>query len=235
MDHHTDAAEAPSAATDVASKGADDELRAADGRIPGRRGRETRDRILEATEHLLATSSFRDLKVADIAREVGCSPATFYQYFKDVEEAILVLGRGMVEDGARLTAPLADASWSGRGATTAAEALVDAFLGFWRDHAAVLRVVDLAIVEGNRAFRDLRNELLAPVSKGIARAVREMKADGRHPDEVDPRAQAGVLVSMLAHVAEHRQGQEAWGIDEAAARTSMARIVVWSVTGRKPA
>ncbi len=209
-------------------------LRAVDGRVPGRRGRQTRDRLLEATEALLATTSFRDLKVADIAREVGSSPATFYQYFRDVEEAILVLAQGMVEDGERLTAPLEDAAWSGRGATETADALVDAFLTFWRDHQAVIRVVDLAIVEGDQRFRELRNGLLAPVSKALASVIRQMQADGRHPDEVQPRAQAGVLVSMLAHVAEHRQGEQGWGIGEDAARTSMARIVVWSVTGRKP-
>ncbi len=212
-----------------------EDLRAIDGRIPGRRGRQTRDRILEVTEALLGTTSFRDLKVADIAREVGCSPATFYQYFKDVEEAILVLAQVMVEDDQALTAPLVDASWSGKGATEAANSLVDAFLGFWRDHQAVMKVVDLAIVEGDRAFRALRNDLLAPVSKGLAKEIRAMKADGRHPDDVDPRAQAGVLVSMLAHVAEHRQAEQGWGVAEDAARTSMARIIVWSVTGRKPA
>ncbi|MFT5222865.1 MAG: hypothetical protein ACI867_001175, partial [Glaciecola sp.] len=37
-----------------------------------------------------------------------------------------------------------------------------------------------------------------------------------------------------AHVAEHRQGTEAFGVAEAAAKTSMVRIVVWSITGRKP-
>lgn len=232
MDRQTDARDATTAA---ARAGSDEDLRAVDGRIPGRRGRETRDRILDATEQLLGTTSFRDLKVADIAREVGCSPATFYQYFKDVEEAILVLAQAMVEDGAVLTAPLQDASWSGQAATRAADGLVDAFLSFWRGHQAVMRVVDLAIVEGDRRFRDLRNDLLAPVSKALARVIRQMKADGRHPDEVDPRAQAGVLVSMLAHVAEHRQGEQGWGVGEDAARTSMARIVVWSVTGRKPA
>lgn len=212
-----------------------EDLRAIDGRVPGRRGRQTRDRILEATEEQLGTTSFRDLKVADIAREVGCSPATFYQYFKDVEEAILVLAQTMVEDGARLTAPLDEAAWSGRAATEAANALVDAFLSFWRDHQGVLKVVDLAIVEGDRAFRSLRNDLLAPVSKALSKEIRAMKADGRHPDDVDPRAQAGVLVSMLAHVAEHRQGEQGWGVAEDAARNSMARIIVWSVTGRKPA
>ena len=75
--------------TDAAS--GDDELRAADGRVPGRRGRATRQRLLDCTGEMLTTTSYRDVKVIDIAREAGTSPATFYQYFADVEAAILVL------------------------------------------------------------------------------------------------------------------------------------------------
>ena len=69
----------------------EEELRAADGRVPGRRGRATRQRLLECTTGMLEAGSYRDLKVIDIAREAGTSPATFYQYFADVEAAILVL------------------------------------------------------------------------------------------------------------------------------------------------
>lgn len=217
--------------------GADDDpsARAVDGRVPGRRGLQTRERLLDATEQLLATASFRELKVVDIAREVGTSPATFYQYFRDVEEAILVLAGRMVEQAASLAAPLDGAVWVGREANEVADRLVGAFLVFWREHEAIMRVMDLAIVEGDQRFRELRNEMLAPTSKALAGVIRRMKDDGRHPEEVQPRAQAGVLVSMLAHVAEHRQGTEAFGVAEDAARTSMSRIVVWSVTGRKPA
>ena len=44
-----------------------DELRAVDGRVPGRRGLATRARLLEQTRELLYTTSYRDLKVVDIA------------------------------------------------------------------------------------------------------------------------------------------------------------------------
>jgi AcrR family transcriptional regulator len=51
---------------------------AADGRALGRRGLRTRHRSLEPTGGLLETDGVRDLRVVDIAREVGTSPATFY-------------------------------------------------------------------------------------------------------------------------------------------------------------
>ncbi len=55
----------------------DEELRAADGRVPGRRGRATRQKLLERTAEMLQSTSYRDLKVVDIARGGGTSPATF--------------------------------------------------------------------------------------------------------------------------------------------------------------
>lgn len=221
--------------TDPVRRDADNgDARAVDGRVPGRRGLQTRERLLDATERLLSASSLRELTVTDIAREVETSPATFYQYFRDVEDAIVVLAERTVEDAVRLTTPLENASWNGKAALESATALVQAFLDFWREHEGVIRVVDLAIVEGDQRFRTLRNDMLAPTSKALTSAIAGFKEDGRHPDEVQPRAQAGVLVSMLAHVAEHRRGTQAWGVDEQAAVTSMARIIVWSVTGRKP-
>ena len=46
--------------------------------------------------------SWRSVKVTDIARQARTSPATFYQYFANVEEAIRVLAEGMVDEAAQL-------------------------------------------------------------------------------------------------------------------------------------
>lgn len=206
---------------------------AADGRLPGRRGRATRQKLLDATAGLLETSSYRELKVVDIARKAGTSPATFYQYFPDVEAAILSLGEVMVLQGPVLAEPIGG-SWRGRAGYDTALRLVEGFLEFWEEHEAVLRVVDLAIAEGDRRFRAIRNRLLEPVTFALIEAITQHQSTGRVPDTVDPRAQAAVLLSMLAHVAEHRHGLEAWGVTRGQALESMARIVAWSVTGRRP-
>jgi hypothetical protein len=51
---------------------------------------------------------------------------------------------------------------------------------------------------------------------------------------VEPRAQAAAVVSLLAHVAEHRYGYEFWGIRLNDMRRSTARLVAWGITGREP-
>jgi AcrR family transcriptional regulator len=208
--------------------------RAADGRVPGRRGRATRQRLLECTREMLATTSYRDVKVIDIAREAGTSPATFYQYFPDVEGAILVLGEEMAHQGAHLTEIITGGSWKGRAAYDTALRLVDDFLAFWDEHRAVLRVTDLATDEGDRRFQRIRVRLLNDITTALADVARAAQDDGRLPPGVDPMATAGVLVSMLAHVGAHHYGFEFWGIRTADLRVSIARQISWGVSGTKP-
>lgn len=220
--------------TPVDSTGDDDDLRAADGRVPGRRGRATRQRLLECTREMLTTTSYRDVKVIDIAREAGTSPATFYQYFADVEAAILVLAEEMARQGQHLTAIIIDGSWAGPGAFDTSVTLVDAFLAFWDEHRPVLRVMDLATDEGDGRFQKIRVRLLNDITTALADVTRASQLTGGLPKALDPMAEAGILVAMLAHTAAHHYGFEFWGIRTANLRESMARHVSWGVTGITP-
>jgi AcrR family transcriptional regulator len=212
----------------------EEDLRAADGRVPGRRGRATRQKLLECTADMLGRGSYRDLKVIDIAREAGTSPATFYQYFADVEAAILVLAEEMAIAAGRLPEIVRASSWRGRGGYERALALVDGMLEFWEEHRAVLRVVDLATEEGDQRFRQLRTRMLARITDTLADVYVTFRDEGRQPSELDPRAVAGSLVAMLSQVAQHRYGFEFWGIKTADTREAMARQIYWGITGQKP-
>ncbi len=183
---------------------------------------------------MLATSSYRDLKVIDIAREAGTSPATFYQYFPDVEAAILVLAQDMAAQGEHLTQIVSDGSWKGKASYSTATELVDAFLAFWDENRPVLRVMDLATDEGDRRFQGIRVRVLNSLTRALAEVADTSRNEGRLPRDLDPMATAGVLVAMLAHVAAHHYGFEFWGIRTADMRASLARQVAWGVTGTKP-
>jgi AcrR family transcriptional regulator len=229
-----------------------------DGRVPGARGLSTRGRLLGCTLALLGDRSYRDLAVIDIARAAGSSPATFYQYFPDVESAVLVLAEHMADEHGRLAAIVRGADWRGAGACPAAEALAAEFLAFWIDHQPILRVVDLASGEGDPRFRAIRTRLLNDVTNALAEAVDSMRGQprGQRPSQprgpgtgqpggqlpgqpggqrdADPMAVAAVLVSMLSHVAAHQHGMAAWGIPVDDLRAVMARIVYQTVTGQDP-
>lgn len=212
----------------------DEEMRAADGRVPGRRGRATRQRLIECTLGMLKSTSYRELKVVDIAREAGTSPATFYQYFPDVEAAILVIAEEMAKEGTGLSDLVRDASWKGRAGYESAMTLVDGFMAFWETHRSVLRVVDLAIEEGDERFHQIRVKLLNGITEAMREVIEESQRAGRHPAGEDPMASAGVVVGMLAHVAAHRYGFEFWGIRTDDVQKSMARVIYWTITNQKP-
>ena len=161
---------------------------------------------------MLRSSSYRDLKVVDIAREAGTSPATFYQYFPDVESAILVLADDMVDAGVeRFAAVMSDNSWKGRVGYEAAEALADAVLTFWDENQPVLRVVNLATDEGDKRFATVRTRLLRDLNNALSAAAKDHQANGKGQPDVAPDAIAGVLVAMLVHVAAYRVGFELGG------------------------
>jgi AcrR family transcriptional regulator len=213
--------------TSVSSTVSGAEVRTVDGRVLGRRGRRTRERLLTATADLLASRAYRDVTVADIARRVETSPGTFYQYFPSVEAAVHLLAQRAAAEGETLVGPVLTGAWDGPGARGAARALVDAFLEVWRRHAPVLRVVDLAIVEGDRRFRDIRDDLLGPVTTALVDVIvrrRELSLD-------DARAEAVILVSMLANVAGNQGALDAWGAEVGAARQRLAEHTLWGVAG----
>src|SRR6188474_1880220 len=119
-----------------------DEVLAADGRVIGARAQHTRRRILETTARLLDERGVMELKVVDVTREVGTSPATFYQYFADVDAAILALADDAVEHERPLVEHLRP-GWGGPDGPARARDFVDAYLKFWDEHHAVLRIRNL--------------------------------------------------------------------------------------------
>lgn len=210
------------------------QVRTVDGRVAGRRGQATRQKLLECLSEMLSTSPYRDVKVIDVARMAGTSPATFYQYFPDVEGAVLELAEEMAKEGAVLTGLVADRTWAGKAAWSAAEELVDGFLSFWRKHDAILRVVDLGAAEGDKRFYKIRMKILNPVTNSLSDAVKELQDKGRVDKSVSPAAVAGSLVAMLAAVAAHQKGFTSWGVKQAELKPNLALLVHLGVTGKKP-
>ena len=210
------------------------QVRTVDGRVAGRRGQATRQKLLECLSEMLSTSPYRDVKVIDVARMAGTSPATFYQYFPDVEGAVLELAEEMAKEGASLTGLVAGRSWTGKPAWATAEELVDGFLAFWRRNDAILRVVDLGAAEGDKRFYKIRMKILNAVTGSLTDSIKELQEKGRVDKAVSPAAVAGSLVAMLAAVAAHQKGFQSWGVKQADLRPNLALLVHLGVTGRKP-
>ncbi len=213
-------------------------LVATDGRLPGHRGQATRRKLLDGTVELLSSTPWRSVKVIDIARRAGTSPATFYQYFENVEQAISVLAEEMVEEATELAA-LVDGDWSEPASWETALTVTEQFLAYWEANRAVFRVVDLATEEGNAHLRGVRVRALNAVTVALARVVCQQNpgvgppgTSTSSPAGADPMAVAGTFVAMFASVSAHRYGFEFWGIRTRHLVDSQARLLHWGVTGR---
>ena len=216
----------PTTATDAES------AVALDGRPLGKRGAATRRRLLEATARLLESHGVRDLRVVDIARKVGTSPATFYQYFRDVEEAVLALTAEVGEELAPVD-ELLRRPWTGVSGLDTAREMVDAFIRYWDANRAVLRTRNLAAQEGDKRFRQVRNNSLRPLTEHLANAVAESQAAGRVSSEIAPMAAAAALVALLERMAAFHRDLETLGVTRADVVETTARIVHQTVTGGK--
>ncbi|MET9545770.1 TetR family transcriptional regulator [Streptomyces sp. NPDC006627] len=210
------------------------QVRTVDGRVAGRRGQATRQKLLDCLSEMLGSSPYRDVKVIDVARKAGTSPATFYQYFPDVEGAVLEIAEQMAADGAELTHLLEGRSWVGKAGWQTSQELVEGFLDFWRKNDAILRVVDLGAAEGDKRFYKIRMKILNSVNNSLTDTVKELQAKGKVDKDVSPAAMAGSIVAMLAAVASHQRGFQTWGVKQAELKPNLAMLVHLGVTGKKP-
>jgi AcrR family transcriptional regulator len=209
------------------------ETRAVDqsGRALGPRALGTRQRLLDATVALLGEKSVRDISVVDIARKANTSPATFYQYFKDVGEATLRLAEAAAEEVPAVI-ELIDGSWRGQKGLDTARAIATAFFDHWDAHRAVLLVRNLAADEGDKRFQQIRRKALTPVIVHLARKIEESQQQGRIAAEVHPYAGATALASILERLAAYHKEIEYFGATRDHLIETSARILFQTVMGR---
>ena len=194
---------------------AEDDVVATDGRVIGQRAQQTRRRLLDATAALLREHGAFDVKVIDVAREVGTSPATFYQYFSDVEDAVHALSLELLDAVVPIQAQF-ELDWSGPDGMDRVRALVTDYLDFWDEHGAVLRVLLLRADEGEPRFRQVRREYNAPFMASMAEKVRAGQGAGRLTPSLDPEATAGAMLAAMDRLPNYRQGFEKRGTSRAA-------------------
>jgi AcrR family transcriptional regulator len=200
------------------------------GRELGPRALQTRQKLLDATASLLTQQSVRDMSVVDIARTAGTSPATFYQYFKDVSEATLRLAEQAADEMPEMLEIIAG-SWEGEQGLARARQLVDAFVRHWDEHRAVLLVRNLAADEGDRRFLRVRQKAMTPVLARLAEQVIGGQQAGHVDRAIVPQAAAAALGAILERLAAYHRELETVGVRREDLVETCARIVVQTVRG----
>jgi len=164
------------------------------GQTIGRKGAETRERLIKATVELLEKRSIRDVSVADIASLAGTSTSAFYVYFSDVSAAALAAAECVEQITPQIEALLLD-SWTRDTAQERAIELVDAYVNFAGKHHAILRVRNLAADEGDKRFDEVRRQSIARIHELLTARI-EHAHNG-----LDPSAGASAILALMERIA----------------------------------
>jgi AcrR family transcriptional regulator len=205
-------------------------IKAQTGRVLGPRALRTRQRLLAACADLLRERSALDLSVVEIARRADTSAATFYQYFKDVEEAALQLAQQAAEEMPAVL-HLIGGSWDEDRGLETARSIVGAFMAHWEAHHAVLLIRNLAADHGDPRFQEARRAALSPILEALADRVAEAQRAGRVSDQLHPFAAAAALGSVLEKLSAHTRELSHRGIGHDELLETCARILHQVITG----
>lgn len=201
------------------------------GRVLGPRALNTRRRLLDATEAMLAQKSFRDVSVVEIAKRASTSPATFYQYFKDVSEVTLYLAEEAVISTPRVL-KLIDSTWEGDEGFETARALAEAFVSHWDEHRFVLRVRNLLAEEGDRRFQKVRQDSLEPIVDHLTAQCEQSQRSGRISKMMHAYTAAAASTSILESMSAYYRMLETRGVTRDTLVETCARMLYQTVTGR---
>ena len=185
---------------------------------------------MEATAELLQQRSVLDISAAEIARKVGTSPATFYHYFKDVEEVALGLA-GRAADEMPAVLELIDGSWRGKDGMARARAIVDRFITHWDTYHAVLQLRNLAADRGDRRFIRVRRRALGPLLDRLAERIAAAQKEGRVSAAMHPYVAAAALGSILERLSAYHRELEYFGATRDDLVETCALLLYQTVTG----
>lgn len=164
------------------------------GQKIGRKGAETRARLMKAAENLLEKRSIMELSVADIAAVAGTSSSAFYVYFDDVNEVVLAVAQTIQQITPEIEA-LLGSPWTAEDAPAKALALVKAYVAFWQEHHAILRIRNLAADEGDKRFEEVRHASVERLHDLLQQRIEE--AD----NGLDPSSGASAVLVLIERVA----------------------------------
>ena len=168
---------------------------------------------VDATTELLEQKPMRDMRVIDIARRVGSSPATFYQYFKDVEDVVVHLASQARESTPHMVSIIAG-DWQGPEGLERGKRLVDYVIDHWEKYAPVLRARNNASDEGHPGLREERMAAMMPLVEAFQQAIERAQAqeaaspvaEGEYRGgRIDPFSGATALSSCLERTSMYHQ------------------------------
>lgn len=143
------------------------------GQRLGRKGRDTRQRILEGLARHMARDDGAPVSLSAVARETSVAMTTLYLYFADLGELVLAALSPVVEEGRSLQVMLRG-RWRDEELAGRCRAYLRAHQDFWQRNARILHLRNSFADAGDRRFLRSRIEFSRPQIRAL---IRQMDGD----------------------------------------------------------
>lgn len=201
------------------------------GQSLGRKGHETRQRLMNAALQLLKTNSPVELTAVSIAKKAKSSSATFYLYFSDVRGMLLALNEAAETDMAGVHDAL-DQPWDPKFIDFShAERVVKAFVAVWDKHREILRYRNLEADRGDPAFESIRLRTSVRIVSRFAEHIYAAYPKDGGFTRNDAMAEASVLVAAMERLAATDLDTVNRGVGAEAMWNGMTRIIARTLNG----
>lgn len=170
------------------------------GQEMGKKGNQTRVKILKSTATLLETRGITDLKVAEIVAVAGVSSSTFYLYYEGVPEAALACAEEINQSSDEIMSIMRK-QWDKTNVDVMAREFVKEYFSFWDQHSAILRLRNFAADEGNKDFFEVRKRSLEPIHFALQKKITSFQANESKAPALHAPSTVSVLIAMLERTA----------------------------------
>ena len=110
------------------------------GQRLGRKGRDTRERILTATRELLATPPGEPISLSAVARQASLGMSSLYLYFNDLTELLLAVLDPIMASAEDAYLGRLRVRWPDDALAAHCFGFVNAYYGFWESNARILHL-----------------------------------------------------------------------------------------------
>ena len=133
------------------------------GQRLGRKGRDTRKRILDAVHEMLAEASEEQITLTAVARRASLGMTTLYAYFNDLTELLLAVLEPIMETAEESHVGLLRRRWDDAELDRCSLEFVTAYYAFWVKHSRLLHLRNTMSDAGDERMRLHRVQSAQPM------------------------------------------------------------------------
>ena len=188
MDRPAESFEESPAGDPVPNSG-DEVARNLNGQKLGRKGRDTRQRILNAAAEIVAEGTADQVSLSAIARRSSLGMTSLYLYFNDLTELLLALLGPVMDEARQEFSDLLGKHWDDDRLAENCREFLDAYYRFWSGNSRLLHLRNSMADSGDDRMSMARIRSSQPLIGFIARQM------GGSPD--DSRTYAYAMATVL--------------------------------------